>query len=293
MNHFPSGTVTFLFTDIEGSTKLAQEHPDQWENMRAPSFHPAIRDDRHHGYVFQIIGDAFCAAFHTASDGINAAIDAQHQFQNEMKGKHLLKVRMGIHTGEAEIRGNDYRGYLTLARVQRVMSAAHGGQIFLSNATAELIRNRLPDNVNLRDMKENRLKGWSPAEHLWQVVAMGLQQEFPPLSTLISTPNNLPIQMTSFVGREHEITEMKQALAKTRLVTLTGSGGTGKTRLSVQVAAEMLDRFKDGIAFIELAPTTDPDLVPNTVANALGVREQSRAPIIGYLGGLVTETENI
>ena len=200
-----------------------------------------------------------------------------------MRAEHLLKVRMGIHTGEAEIRGNDYRGYLTLARVQRMMSTAHGGQILLSNAAAELICNRLPDNVNLRDMKENRLKGWSPAEHLWQVVAMGLQQNFPPLSTLSSTPNNLPIQMTSFVGREHEMTEIKQALAKSRLVTLTGSGGTGKTRLSVQVAAEMLDRFKDGIAFIELAPITDPELVPSTVANALGVREDPGRPLLTTL----------
>jgi predicted ATPase len=132
-------------------------------------------------------------------------------------------------------------------------------------------------------MKENRLKGWSTSEHLWQVVADGLQQEFPQLSTLYSAPNNLPIQMTSFIGREHEIAEVKHALAKTRLVTLTGSGGTGKTRLSLQVATEILDRFKDGIWFIELAPITDPELMPNAVANTLGVREQSGQRIITTL----------
>ena len=284
MSSYPSGTVTFLFTDIEGSTQLAQNYPDIWEKLRER--HHAILQsamEEHKGYVFQIIGDAFCVAFHTARNGINAAMDAQRQLQIENWGATPIKVRIGIHTGEAELRKNDYRGYLTLAHVQQVMSAAHGGQILLSNATAELLRNQVPEDVILRDMKENRLKGWSTAEHLWQVVAVGLQQEFPPLSTLISAPNNLPIQITSFVGREHEIAEVKQALATTRLVTLTGSGGTGKTRLSIRVATEILDRFKDGVGFIELAPTTDSDLVPNTVANALGVREQSGHPLLATL----------
>ena len=182
--------------------------------------------------MFQIIGDAFCAAFHTAGDAVRAAVKSQTDLTNENWGETTVKVRMGIHTGEAEVRENDYRGYLTLARVQRVMSAAYGGQILLSHITAELIRDQLPESVTLRDMKENRLKGWTTSEHLWQVVATGLRQDFPPLSTINIIPNNLPIQATSFVGRAQEIAEIKQSLTKTRLLTLTGSGGTGKTRLS-------------------------------------------------------------
>ena len=213
----PSGTVTFLFTDIEGSTKLAQQYPDQWETLRA-QHHAILRSamDEYNGYVFQIIGDAFCVAFHTVSNGLNAAVEAEQKLLHEDWGETPIKVRMGLHTGEAELREKDYRGYLTLARVQRIMSAAHGGQILLSNTSAELIRNQLPEVVTLRDMKENRLKGRSTSEHLWQVVAVGLQQEFPPLSTLSSAPNNLPIQMTSFIGRDNELAEIKQALIQTR-----------------------------------------------------------------------------
>ena len=284
MNNLPSGTVTFLFTDIEGSTKLAQEYPNQWEALRA-GHHEILQSavDGHNGYVFQIIGDAFCVAFHTASDGLNAAIEAQRNLGAEASEEMPIRVRMGIHVGEAEIRGTDYRGYLTLARVQRVMAAAYGGQVLLSNTTADLIRDQLPEGVTLRDMKENLLKGWSASEHLWQAVATGLRQDFPPLTTINIIPNNLPIPMTSFVGREQEIVEIKQALEKTRLVTLTGSGGTGKTRLSLQVATEIVDHFKDGVWLIELAPITDPELVPNTVANVLGIREVSARPLMTTL----------
>ena len=280
----PSGTVTFLFTDIEGSTKLAQGNPNAWESLRE-RHHAILKSamDAHNGYIFQIIGDAFCVAFHTARDGLNAAIAAQRQLQKENWGATPVSVRMGLHTGEAEKRENDYRGYLTLARVQRVMSTAHGGQILLSNTSADLIQDQLPDDVSLRDMQENLLKGWTSPEHLWQVVASDVRQDFPPLSTRNANPNNLPMQMTSFVGREQQIAEVTRSLAKSRLVTLTGSGGTGKTRLSLQVAAEILDRFKDGVWFLELAPITDPELVPNTVADLLGIREESARPLMTTL----------
>src|SRR3972149_2442246 len=237
----PTGTVTFLFTDIEGSTKLAQEHPDKWETLRER--HHAILQsatDAHNGYVFQIIGDAFCAAFHTVNDGFLAAIDTQRNLQTENLGEAPIKVRMGLHTGSAELHENDYRGYMTLARVQRVMSVAYGGQILLSNASAELIHNELPAGITLRDMKEHRLKGLLNPEHLWQIVAPDLQQDFPLLQSLNETPNNLPIQLTSFIGREKEVGQIKKRLEKNRLVTLTGSGGIGKTRLSIQVASELL-----------------------------------------------------
>ena len=284
MSNPPSGTVTFLFTDIEGSTKLAQQYPNHWESLRARHhtiLHSAM--EMYNGYVFQIIGDAFCVAFHTASDGLCAAIQAQRKLQRENWGDTPIKVRMGIHTGEAEKRENDYRGYLTLARVQRIMSAGHGGQILLSNTTADLIQDQLPEGITLRDMHENLLKGWSTSEHLWQVVATDLWQEFPSLSTLKMIPNNLPVQRTSFVGREREIAEVTEAIKQARIVTLTGSGGTGKTRLSLQVASEIVDQFKDGVWLIELAPITDPELVPNTVANILGIRSESTRPVMAAL----------
>ena len=282
--NIPSGTVTYLFTDIEGSTKLAQEHPNKWESLRER--HHAILQsamDAHNGYVFQIIGDAFCAAFHTAKDGLNAALDAQRRLQTEAWGKTPLRVRMGLHTGAAEFHENGYRGYLTMARVQRVMSTAYGGQILLSNASAELIRGELPEGVTLRDMQENRLKGLLNPEHLWQVVVAYLPQDFPPLATLNSIPNNLPIQVTSFVGREKEIAEVKQLLSTARLLTLTGSGGTGKTRLSLQVTAEVLDTFKNGAWFVEIAPLSDSSLLSSTISSVLGVREEPGRPLIRTL----------
>ena len=294
MDTLPSGTVTFLFTDIEGSTKLAQGHPDKWESLQQR--HHAILQsaiESHNGHVFQIIGDAFCAAFHTAIDGLNAAIDAQRKLQTENWEETPLKVRMGLHTGSAERKGNHYHGYMTLARVQRVMSIAYGGQILLSNTSAELIHNELPDGITLRDMKEHRLKGLLNPERLWQIVAPDLQQDFPLLQSLNEIPNNLPVQLTSFVGRENEITELKQELESHRLVTLTGSGGTGKTRLSLQVAADLLDQFQHGVWFIELAPLTDPDLIPQTILSAIGISEQSNKTPLDILKEYLHEKKTL
>ena len=274
--HLPSGTVTFLFTDIESSTGLAREHPDQWEALQA-RHHDILQSavELHDGTNFHIVGDAFCVAFDNARNGINAAIAVQRDLQKEDWGEMQIKVRMGLHTGAAERIENDYRGYLTLALVQRVMSAAHGGQILLSNACAALIRDQMPDGISLRDMQESRLKGILNPEHLWQVIAPDLQQDFPPLSSLNTISNNLPLQMTSFIGREKEVGQIKDAIHQNRLVTLTGSGGTGKTRLSLRVAEEILESFKDGAWFIELAPVSSPALVTGTVANVLGVREET------------------
>ena len=274
--NLPSGTVTFLFTDIEGSTKLAQQYPGRWETLRGR--HHSILEaamDAYNGYVFQIIGDAFCVAFHTAHDGLCAAIEAQRILHAESWGEMSIKVRMGLHSGAAEFHGTDYRGYMTMARVQRVMSTAYGGQILLSNASAELIRGELPEGVLLRDMQENRLKGLLHPEHLWQVIVPDLPQDFPSLKTLNQIPNNLPVQLTSFIGREKEIQEVVQAISIHRLVTLTGIGGTGKTRLSLQVAAEVLDQFPDGAWFIELAPLADPDLIPHSILSVLHYGEQA------------------
>ena len=280
----PTGTVTFLFTDIEGSTRLALEHPDQWEASRAR--HHAILHsvcETNHGFVFQIIGDAFYVAFHTVKDGLAAAIESQQELQTEEWDATPIKVRMGLHTGSAERKGNDYRGYLTLAKVQRVMSVAYGGQILLSNASAELLHGEPLGRITLRDLKEHWLKGLPEPEHLWQAVAPDLQKDFPPLQSLKEIPHNLPVQLTTFIGREKEVEQIKKGLGKSRLVTLTGSGGTGKTRLLLQVASELLDHFKDGVWFIELAPIIDPDLVPNSVASVLGVREEPSHPLMTRL----------
>jgi class 3 adenylate cyclase len=284
MADLPSGTVTFLFTDIEGSTKLAQAHPAKWESARQR--HNAILRaavESHRGFVFQVIGDALCVATPTASDGLQAALTAQRALQAEVWGETPIRVGMGLHTGAVEARDGEYHGYLTLAHAQRVMSTAYGRQTLLSNATAALLAGHLPESVSLRDMGEHRLKGLRNPEHLWQMVAPDLPQDFPPLRTLNTLPNNLPIQATSFVGRERELAELQRLLNTTRLLTLTGSGGTGKTRLSLQVAAEVLDNFKDGVWFVELAPLADAALVPQTVANVLGIREEPGRPLMATL----------
>jgi predicted ATPase/class 3 adenylate cyclase len=285
----PTGTVTFLFTDIEGSTALAQQFPSELPALLAR--HHAILQhaiQAHQGHVFRIIGDAFCAAFYTAGDALLAALDAQRGLQHEAWHPAPIKVRMGLHTGSAqagaiEESAGDYVGYLTLTRVQRVMSTAHGEQVLLSNPSAELVRGELPAAVTLRDMGEHRLKGLVNLEHLWQLVTPDLRQDFPPLATLNAIPNNLPVQLTSFIGRETDITEVKQLLSASRLVTLTGSGGAGKTRLSLQVAAEVIDDFAQGVWFVELAPLTDPTLIPQTAASVLGLREEQGRPLTAIL----------
>ncbi len=285
----PTGTVTFLFTDIEGSLGLAQRYPEAWP-MLLERHHVLLQQaiEAHDGFVFQLSGDSFQAAFHTVLDALNAALDAQRWLQREAWTPAPIKVRMGINTGAAQADNNadgtsGYTGYSTLARAQRVMSAAYGGQVLLSNASAEQARDELPQTVTLRDMGEHRLKGLLQPERLWQIVTPDLVAEFPPLSSLSTLPNNLPSALTSFIGREHEIGEIKGLLNKTRLVTLTGPGGTGKTRLSLQVAADVLAQFPDGGWLAEFAPVTDPSLVPQTVATALGVQEQPGRPVLAQL----------
>jgi predicted ATPase/class 3 adenylate cyclase len=285
MAELPTGTVTFLFTDIEGSTTLAQQFPAALPAFLARHhaiLHAAI--EAHHGHVFQIIGDAFCAAFSTVGDALAAALDAQRGLQHEAWHPAPIKVRMGLHTGSAQAGAVDtvaggYAGYTTLARTQRVMSVAYGDQILLSNPTAELLRGQLPAEVTLRDMNEHRLKGLAQPEHLWQLVAPGLATEFPPLKSLTAVPNNLPLQLTSFVGREKEITGIRGLLNLARLVTLTGSGGTGKTRLALEVGAEELASFANGVWLIELAPLSDPAQIIPALAQVFGLQELPFNPL--------------
>lgn len=279
--NLPTGTITFLFTDIEGSTKLAQSLGDKWESLRA-RHHEILKTaiESNNGYVFQIIGDAFCAAFHTAGEAIRAAAQAQIDFQNEDWGETPVKVRMGINTGTAQAstdldHSGGYKGYTAMARVQRIMSSGHGGQVLISLATEELIRDDLPENVSLLDMGECRLKDLIRPERIHQLVISGLPSEFPPLKTLDAYRHNLPVQLTSFIGREKEMGDISEIVREHRLVTLTGIGGTGKTRLSLQVSADLIDEYTDGVWFIQLAPLSDPTLVPQEVASTWRIENQS------------------
>jgi predicted ATPase/class 3 adenylate cyclase len=276
----PTGTVTFLFTDIEGSTTLWERHPNVMKVALAR--HDSVMRDvigHHSGFVFKTVGDAFCAAFPTASDALAAVTAAQRILQAEDWKETPIKVRMGLHTGTAEEHDGDYFGP-TVNRVARIMSVAYGEQILLSTATAELVRDQIPRGLILREMGEHRLKGLINPERLWQVVAPGLRQDFPALQSLNAIPNNLPLRTTSFLGRDQDVTSVRELLETTNLLTLVGAGGIGKTSLSLQVAAAVLDKYKDGAWFVELAPISDAGLVQIAVADALGLREEPGRPLI-------------
>jgi class 3 adenylate cyclase len=220
---YPSGTVTFLFTDIEGSTALAQHDPQAWSAAR-DRHHAILRRaiESHGGYVFQVIGDAFCAAFGTAGDAVLAAVEAQRELAGTglapSSGKAVpgmpTRVRMGIHAGEARLRPDgDYEGYLTLARVQRIVSVAHGEQVLVSLAAAELAQASAPDGLRLRPLGAHRLKSFDQPEQLYQCEADGLRADFPPIRSLVAHPNNLPLALTSFVGRAAEKAEISSLLS--------------------------------------------------------------------------------
>ena len=273
----PTGKVTFLFTDIEGSTKLAQEFHENLQNILLK--HHSILNDavaNNNGFVFKTIGDAFCCAFQNAEDAVKASIESQIRLINEKWDAAVIKVRMGIHTGNAVWDGKDYMGYITLARTQRVMSSAYGGQIIVSNDTYESVKERLffPDNSELsfRDFGERRLKDLIEPVRLFQINFKGMQTEFPPLKTLDARPNNIPFQLTSFIGRENEINEINNILKNSKLLTLVGTGGTGKTRLAMQVGADMIDDFENGVFIAELANVSDPILTAETVLNIFSIK---------------------
>lgn len=264
---------------------MAREYPETWEVLR--SRHDQILRkaiEANNGYIFQIIGDAFCAAFHTASDALSAGIQSQLDLNHENWGSAPIKVRMGIHTGKAEIQKNgEYHGYLTLSQVQRLMSAGHGGQVLVSHATQELVHGKLPEDVTLRDMGERRLKDMIHPEYIYQLVITNLPSDFPPIKTLDIHRHNIPAQMTSFIGRKKELAEITQALHEYRLVTLTGSGGAGKSRLSLQVGNECLNQFADGVWLAELAPVTDTTLIPQTLFSIFNLREDSHRSTLDIL----------
>lgn len=281
---------TFLFTDIESSTKLSQQHPDEMPGLLARHYeilNQAIQT--HNGRVFQVAGDSFAAAFDSPGHALNAALEAQRSLENEAWSPAPIKVRMGIHTGAAQLNRdpaqNPYSGHTTLALTQRIMSAGHGGQILLSDATEALLRGQLPKRVDLRDMGEYRFRYVFQPVRVFQVIAPDLQKEFPALRALDVFPNNLPIQLTSFVGRNKEVGQIKRLLEQYRLVTLTGSGGIGKTRLSLQVASELLKDYPGGAWLVELAPVTEPSLVTQAACASLNVTPPGNTPALNTLTG--------
>jgi predicted ATPase/class 3 adenylate cyclase/Tfp pilus assembly protein PilF len=271
------GTLTFLMTDIAGSTRLWEEQPDAMREALAR--HDALLTaciEAHDGTVLKSRGegDSFFTAFARASDAVAAACTLQRELGGEpWPTPEPLRVRVALHTGEAELREGDYYG-ATVNRCARLRAVAHGGQILLTGATQELVQDDLPAGAALRDLGTHRLRDLQRPERVFQITHPDLPADWPPLASLDARPNNLPQQVTTFIGREQEMVAVKRLLESARLLTLTGAGGTGKTRLALQAAAELLQEYPDGVWLVELAPLAEPALVPQTVATVLGVREQ-------------------
>jgi class 3 adenylate cyclase len=266
----PSGTVTFLFTDIEGSTRLWEARPSEMRVALA-RHDEVLRSavESVGGFVFSSGGDGFAAVFGRAGDAVAAALAAQHALTSmEWPTGLELRVRMGLHTGEAQERDGDYFGS-ALNRAARLMAAAHGGQIVCSRGTADLIRDALPDEVELIDLGEHRLRDLTRSEWVFQIDQPGLTREFPTLRSVDTLPGNLPVQPNRFVGRTALIERVSGLVADSAVVTLTGPGGVGKTRLALQVAAALQPEFADGAWFVDLAPVNTPERVAAVVLETL------------------------
>ena len=247
MAALPTGTVTFLFTDIEGSTRLVQRLSDGYaavQDAYAAILREAIDDG---GVEVSTEGDSFFVAFSSPARAVEAAVASQRALAaHDWPMEGSLRVRMGVHTGEGTLGGDDYIG-LDVNRAARIAQAGHGGQVLVSAATGGLVANALPQGVSLRDLGRHRLKDLAVAEHLYDLVIEGLPADFPPPRTLGARLRDLPVQLTSFVGREEEIAEVTRLLDRTRLLTLSGPGGVGKTRLALAVAERMGGRFDAGV----------------------------------------------
>jgi predicted ATPase/class 3 adenylate cyclase len=286
----PSGTVTLLFSDIEGSTHLWEQAPQ--EMAAALERHDQLMRvamDAHGGYVFKTIGDAFCVSFTTGHAALRAALDAQRAFATEpWPSGAVIRVRVALHTGVCQERDGDYFGP-TVNRTARLMAIAHGGQVLVSGVTAELLSDFPPDEGLLRDLGQHRLRDLGRPEHVWQLASSSIPSDFPELQSLDNPelPNNLPELLSSFVGRDEELNEVRTLIHKNRLVTLTGAGGSGKTRLAMQAAAELLDGQGEGVWLVELASVTDEGLVPLAVASVLGIQEMMDvSPLETLIGAL-------
>jgi predicted ATPase/class 3 adenylate cyclase len=273
-------------TDIEGSTRLWEEYPESMSTaLRRHDELMRTAIEGAGGYVFKEVGDSFCAAFATASDAVRAAATAQEALGGEVWPEPIdLRVRIALHTGSCEERGGDFFGP-AVNRVARLEAVAHGGQVLVSGVTAHLLSDTIPRHTSLRDLGAHRLKDLSQPEHVFQLDIAGRDTEFPALRSLDNPKldNNLPIQLTSFVGRDHELSDVSTLVDESPLVTLTGAGGAGKTRLALAVAADLLDGSGDGVWFVDLASLADPELVASATAGAIGVRDEPGRPVLETL----------
>jgi predicted ATPase/class 3 adenylate cyclase len=270
----PTGTVSFLFTDIEGSSRL-------WEKHHVTMYQAVARHDsllqsavvENNGHVVKMRGDGLHAVFASVQDAVAAAVAGQRALQAEEwdEGIDRIPVRMGVHSGSAQLRDGDYFGP-TVNRAARLQDAGHGSQILLSQVSATLIDGQLPVGISLLDLGRHQIKDFPAPERVYQVLAPELPNHFPPLRASGRRRTNLPTQTTGFVGREREIKAAKQMLEQARLVTLTGPGGTGKTRLALQVARKVFDRYRDGVWLVELAPLTEETMVLPAIAKVFALQ---------------------
>jgi len=282
----PAGTVTLLFTDIEGSTHLLQQVGSRYTDVLTEYRHLQRAIFReYHGYEVDTQGDAFFAAFARTRDAVAAAVATQRTLARHSWGEGItIRVRIGIHTGEPELAADGYVG-IDIHFAARLMNAGHGGQVLLSQTTRDLIIHNLPDDVTIRDLGEHRLKDLSYPQHLFQLVIANFPFDFPKLSTLDRYANNLPVHPSPLIGRKNELASILHLMRQqdVRLLTLTGIGGVGKTRLGIQAAAELSDEYADGVFFVSLAPISDSALVIPTIAQALGVRDETNQPLLERL----------
>jgi predicted ATPase/class 3 adenylate cyclase len=282
-HELPTGTLTFLFTDIEGSTRLLQELGEAYrlvQDDHAAIMRKAIAEGD--GVEIRTEGDSFFAVFPTPGGAIRAAVAGQRGLaEHDWSHGRPLRVRMGMHTGEGVLGGDDYLG-VDVNLAARIAAAANGGQVVLSGTTRALVEHALPDSVTLRDLGSHRLKDIDHAQRLHDLVIDRLPSDFPPPRTL-EVPTNLPAQRTGFIGREREVVRVKELARGPGLLTLTGPGGSGKTRLALQAAGELLDDYPDGVFLVELAPITDPRLVPSSMADSVGVRAEGARPVFDTL----------
>ena len=283
MTDLPTGTITYLFTDVVGSTPLWQQHPDEMRSVMA----------RHDSLIISTVeanggavvrprgeGDSIFAVFTRATDAVAAACAAQKCLMKETWPDDIaLKVRMALHTGESQLREHDYYGN-AVNRCARLRSIAHGAQILVSEATAQLVRDDLSGEINFRDLGSHRLKDLQRPEQVFQLIHPELPADFPTVKSLDAHPHNLPVQLTSFIGREEEIDELNGLLSGARLVTLTGAGGSGKTRLAQETGASVIEKFPDGVWFIGLANLSDDKMLRPHVVDTFNVGEDA---LHGYL----------
>jgi predicted ATPase/class 3 adenylate cyclase/DNA-binding CsgD family transcriptional regulator len=294
MDELPKGTVTLLFTDIEGSTRLLQRVGESYADWLEACRH-LLRTvfQQYHGHEIDAQGDAFFVAFARATDAASAAVEAQHLLASQVWPEGItVRVRMGLHTGEPSLTAGGYVG-MDVHRAARIMNAGHGGQILLSQTTRDLIEHDLPEGTSLCELGSHRLKDLEHPSYLYQLVTLGLPADFPPLKTLDSHAHNLPIQLTLLIGREREIAAIGHLMEReeVRLLTLTGPGGTGKTRLGLQAAAELGDHFANGVFFVNLAPLSDPELVIPTIALVLGIKEAAGQALLDSVSAWLREKE--